>query len=148
MQSEGRLSSMSISINNNPYIQNYTTVAKSGKPTDVFALPNEQDLSTAGDSDSTASNRITEIDYEEVQEFLRTKAKALPDGFGMTGEEAEEYLKNMGAPILYEFNEDGSTSIKEGLSHAQWLLAKKNLAKMQPFKPGLGYERYWLDLKW
>lgn len=133
---------MSISINNNPYIQNYTTTVGNRKPTDVFALPNQQDLSTADDSDSPVSNLITMVDYEEVQEFLRTKAKVLPEGIGMRGEEVDEYFKNMGAPILYEFNEDGSASIKEGLSQEHWLLAKSNLAKMQPFKPGLGYERY------
>ena len=133
---------MSISINNNSYIQNYTPVAGSGKHTDVFALPNQQDLTTADNPDSSVNNRITMIDYEEVQEFLRTKAKPLPEGIGMRGEEAKKYFENMGAPILYVFNEDGSASIKEGLSQEHWLLAKSNLAKMQPFKPGLGYERY------
>ena len=133
---------MSISITNNPYIQNYTTVTKSEKPTDVFTLPNQQDLSVADNSDSPANNRITTVDYKEVQEFLSSNVKVVPDDFGMRGEEAYEYLKNMGAPILYEFNEDGSASIKEGLTQELWLLAKKNLVNMQPFKSGLGYERY------
>ncbi len=126
-------------INNNPCIPNYTAAAKSGKSADVFALPNQQDISAA-DSELPVKDRITMIDYEEVQEFLHTKAKVLPDGIGMVGEAANEYFKNQAAPILYVFNEDGSTSIKEGLSPEHQLLALKNLAKMQPFKPGLGYE--------
>lgn len=66
----------------------------------------------------------------------------IPDGIGMAGETANEYFKNRAAPILYVFNEDGSASIKEGLSREHQLLALKNLANMQPFNPGLGYERH------
>lgn len=128
------------SINNNPYISNYTATARSGKSADVFALPSQQDISAA-DSELPVNDRITKMDYEELQEFLHTKAKVLPDGIGMVGETANEYLKNKAAPILYEFNKDGSTSIKEGLSQEHHLLALKNLANMQPFKSGLGYER-------
>lgn len=131
---------MIISINNNPYIPNYTSAAGSGKSADVFALPNQEDTSAA-DSGLPVNDHITMIDYEEVQEFLYTKAKVLPDGIGMVGETANEYLKNKAAPILYAFNKDGSVSIKEGLSHEHWLLALKNLASMQSFKSGLGYER-------
>lgn len=127
--------------NNHPYTTNYTAAARSGKSADVFALPNQQDISAA-DSELPVNDRITMIDYEEVQEFLRTKAKVLPDGIGMVGEAANEFLKNRAAPILYVFNEDGSASIKEGLSPEHRLLALKNLANMQPFKSGLGYERY------
>ncbi len=129
------------SINNNPYIPNDTAAVRSGKSADVFVFPNQQDISAA-DSELPVNDRITKIDYEEVQEFLRTKAKVLPDGIGMVGETANEYFKNQAAPILYVFSEDGSASIKEGLSQEHHLLALKNLAKMQPFKPGLGYERH------
>lgn len=126
------------SINNNPYIPNYTTAVRSGKSADAFALPNQQNISDT-DSELPVNDHITMIDYEEVQEFLRTKAKVIPDGIGMVGETANEYFKNKAAPILYVFNEDGSASIKEGLSQEHQLLALKNLANMQPFKPGLGY---------
>lgn len=132
---------MIISINNNPYIPNYTAAARSGKSADVFALPNQQDISAA-DSELPVNDRITIIDYEEVQEFLHTKVKVLPDGIGIVGETANEYLKNKAAPILYVFNKDGSASIKEGLSQEHQLLALKNLANMQPFKSGLGYKRH------
>ncbi len=132
---------MITSINNNLYNPNYTTAARSGKSADVFALPNQQDIS-ATDSELPVNDRITMVDYEEVQEFLRTQAKALPDDIGMVGERANEYFKNQAAPILYVFNEDGSVSIKEGLSRELQILALKNLANMQPFKSGLGYKRH------
>ncbi len=128
------------SINNNPYIANYTATARNEKSADVFALPNQEDIS-ATDSELPVKDRITMIDYEEVQEFLHTKAKVLPDDIGMRGEKADEYFKNQGAPILYVFNEDGSASIKEGLSLEHYRLALKNLANVQPFRSGLGYGR-------
>ncbi|UQZ89463.1 hypothetical protein C4J81_09730 [Deltaproteobacteria bacterium Smac51] len=97
---------------------------------------NSSDSSLASevkDQDETAvneENSSTEFYVEAsgvVHNSSGTQIQSLPEGFGLIGDEAIKYLENRGAKIIFDFGEDGSVSIKKGLSTEDYLRAKRTL---------------------
>jgi hypothetical protein len=117
---------MSNSISNNLNTQYYSTTQKKNKP-------------------ETSSFTITKMDEKELisdeelinfQNELKSKARMLPKGVGMTGEEFLKHIESTTAKIVFEFGQDGSIRIKEGLSQADYRRAELALRDIEFWRRG------------
>lgn len=130
---------MSIHINYNLHTQGYNPTAKRGTTaTGGFAMPDMKDTSVT-ETDESESRAGDKIDVDEngmIQNHLRAQVKMLPAGIGMTAAEFVKYHEDRTAKIVFDFGEDGSVRIKEGLSKADYLRAKQSLMEMELWRQG------------
>jgi hypothetical protein len=124
---------MSISINNNLQTQRCTPAKKGGKATSGFCLPVIKDTSAPDESTPQVSNKTGIEDSGIISSHLLANVKTLPEY--ILNRTIEDVQKMIGAaPILVQFNEDGSAQIRDGLSPEDYLRAKKFLEEIEAMR--------------
>ena len=118
---------MSISVSNDLHTQSYIpAIKKNNSETSSFTIPDMNDTTVTDVSESHASSKIGIDDNGMIQNHLRSQVQMLPAGW-MTDEELMKYQEERTAKIVYDFHEDGTVTIKEGLSKADYLRAIEGL---------------------
>ena len=119
---------MNINTISNLHSQSYNQIMKRNSvETENFTMPNMDEQSPVEASNPYSKKELRDEDFSFIYNDLTSRARMLPPEI-MNSNSLLKFQEAHTAKIVFEFGEDGSIRIKDGLSQADYASAKKALS--------------------